>query len=101
MWCVSSVVLLGQAEIKQVVECELLCPYNLLTFHQKSPFSIKTDEVKSFRVHPGRIEHDVIRCAITERVLDEGSTRTMNTPLCNILFVHELKVLGSRVVRSP
>jgi hypothetical protein len=91
----------GQAEIDEIVARGPLRPGELFGLSFEVPPSIDMDGVKSLRVHPRRIEHDVFRCAITEGVLYEGSpTKATNVPVCNISFVHEFKTLASRIVRS-
>jgi hypothetical protein len=98
---ISGVVLPGQAEIDEIVVRGPLRPGEPFGLSFEVPTSIDIDGVKSFRVHPRRIEHDVIRCAITENVLYEGSpTKATNVPVCNISFVHEFKTLAWRIVRS-
>jgi hypothetical protein len=92
--CISGVVLPGQAETDEIVARGPLRPGELFGLSFEVPPSIDMDGVKSLRVHPRRIEHDVFRCAITERVLYEGSpTKATNVPVCNISFVHEFKTL--------
>jgi hypothetical protein len=50
--------------------------------------------MKSFRVHSGRIQHDIVRCTIPERDIDKDlHMNRSSVPMCDISLVHESEAL--------
>ena len=84
-----------QAKVYEKVTGRTLGPSISSRFAFEVSIPIVLDWVKSFRVHPGRFKHDIVRCAIPQKAVRLQLPRERGTfvPMGYVMLMHKLDAL--------